>query len=483
MQTISAQLEGTTLQAFWANLAFTLAVVITQPLYVSASNIIGRKPLLYAAFFLFGLGSLVFALAPNMEVVIAGRLVAGLGGGGLDVLNEVLMCDITTLKERPLWMGIAATPMAVGVILGPIVGALLTDYVSWRWLGWMNLPLTAISAGLAFFFMDLRPLEGSARSRMSRLDWRGMGLFAAGSTMFALPLSWAGSLYPWSSWRTILPLVIGLAILLLFGVYESRPAEPVVPYRFFKSRTTVAIIVGGFFHGMVLYPLTLYMPLFFQAVNLESSMESAVSMLPSACVLIAFSIISGVVILRIRRYLWLLWAAWVFMSLGTGLFALWDGASSAAAYAGYQSIVGIGLGILFGGVPALAIQASVSDPDDQGFAIGIMVSFRLFGALVGLAVSASAFSSVFSRSFASLEPFPSALSVLQDPGAAVNFIPHLRDLNLDADAMDAVRAVYNNCMRAIWYIMTGFGVLGFASSLLVEELSIETQEVGRQHLE
>lgn len=471
------------MQAFWANLAFMLAVVVTQPLYVSASNMIGRKPLLYTAFFLFGVGSLVFALAPNMRVVIAGRLIAGLGGGGLDVLNEVLMCDITTLKERPLWMGIAAMPMAVGVILGPIVGALFTEYVSWRWLGWINLPLTAISAGLAFFFMDLKPLEGSLLSRLRRLDWYGMGLFTVGSTLFSLPLSWAGSLYPWSSWRTIVPLVIGFVILVAFGIYEKRVAEAVVPYRFFKSRTTVAVMIGAFFHGMVLYSLTLYMPLFFQAVNLESSIGSAVTLLPTAFVLIAFSIISSVVIQYLRRYIWLLWAAWLLMSVGTGLFALWDGNSSTAEYAGYQCIVGIGLGILFGGVPALAIQASVSDPDDQGFAIGLMVSIRLFGALVGLAVGASTFSSVFARSIVSLEPLPSALSGLRDSGAAVNFVPHLRDLDLAPEVLDAVRGVYNDCMRAIWYIMTGFSVVGLISSLLVEELSIESDEVGRQHLE
>lgn len=112
IQTISSQLKGTTLQAFWANLAFTLTVVVTQPLYISASYTIGRKPLLYAAFLLLAAGSLVFALVNDMRILIAGRLIQGLGGGGLDVLNEVLMCDIITLQERPLCISILAIPMA-----------------------------------------------------------------------------------------------------------------------------------------------------------------------------------------------------------------------------------------------------------------------------------------------------------------------------------------------------------------------------------
>lgn len=101
-------------------------------------------------------------------------------------------------------------------------------------------------------------------------------------------------------------LVIGFVVLVSFGIYEKRVAEAVVPCRFFKSRMTVAVMVGAFFHGMVFYLLTLCMPLFFQAVNLESSISSAVTMLPTACVLIAFSIISSIVIQYLRRYIWLL---------------------------------------------------------------------------------------------------------------------------------------------------------------------------------
>ena len=126
---IARELGGTTLETFWANVCFMLAVVVFQPLYMSTSDVLGRKIPLYTAFLLFLIGSLVFALAPNMAAVIVGRAIQGLGGSGLDVLNEIITADMTTLKERPLYLGILAIPMAAGAIMGPPVGALLSQFV------------------------------------------------------------------------------------------------------------------------------------------------------------------------------------------------------------------------------------------------------------------------------------------------------------------------------------------------------------------
>ena len=459
-----------------------LAVVVTQPLYTSASEVIGRKPLLYGAFILFFVGSIVFAVGHSMAVVIVGRLLQGLGGGGLDVLNEVIICDITTLKERPFWLGLLALPMASGSILGPIMGAGFSEYVDWRWIGWINLPLVAISAGCALFFMRLKPIEGTLRSRLARLDWIGMALFTVGCTTFSLSLSWAGALYPWSSWRTILPLVVGLVLLIIFGIYEKRPAEAVIPYRFLTSRTSLATLIGGLMHGIVLYPLLLYLPLFFQSVFLETPLRSAVSILPLCCILIFFSFVIGIVVDHFRRYIWQLWFAWITTAVGTGLFALWDEHSSLAATASFQVLAAIGLGVQFV-VPAVAIPASVAKPEDQGLSVGILVSFRLFGALIGLAVGSTAFSSVFGNRIASLGRLPEAIAILEDPAKAVGFIPYLRTIDLAPDVLDAVRHAYIHAFRAIWYALAAFSVVGFLSSLLVKELSIETEEVGRQHLE
>ncbi|KAI1291195.1 MFS general substrate transporter [Xylaria venustula] len=479
---ITRELHGTSLDGFWANLTFLLAVVVTQPLYVSASDVIGRKPLLNAAFLFFAVGSIVFATAHSMAVVIVGRFIQGLGGGGLDVLNEILICDITTLKERPLWLGLLSVPLAIGSILGPIVGALFTQYVTWRWIGWINLPLLAVGFALAAYALRLRPIEGSLLTRLRRLDWVGMLLFSVGSAAFTLPLSWGGSLYPWSSFRTILPLVIGVLVLILFAFYEAWPAEPVMPHRLFHSRTAVATLLGGFIHGLVLYPLLLYLPLFFQAVYLELPLQAAVSILPLAAVLIGFTAISGFTVEHLRHYRWQLWVGWAAIAVGVGLFALWDNNFSRAETASFQVLAAIGLGIHFV-VPALAMQASAPKVEDQGLAVGTLVSFRLFGALIGLAIGSAIFNNSFSKSIALLDPLPQSVAILDNSASAIEFIPNLRDVDIPPELRDGIRMAYNDAMRNLWYFLAAASALGFFVSFLIKNLSIETEDVGRQHME
>lgn len=453
-----------------------------QPIYTSTSDVLGRKLPLYVAFFFFGLGSIVFAVAKSMSIVILGRVLMGLGGGGIDVLNEVIVADITTMKERASYLGLLSIPMAAGCILGPILGALFSEYVDWRWIGWINLPLIGIALPLAIFFLRLKPLDHSFGTRLKRLDWIGMLLFAIGSTLFTVPLSWADSQYPWSSFRTILPLVVGVIVLVIFGVYERRPQEPVFPYRIFASRTAAVTLLGSFIHGMTLYSLLFYLPLFFQSVYLQTPLESAVLILPFCAVVMAFTGIAAYAVDYIRKYRWEIWLGWIFLTVGAGLFSLWDRHTSVAARASYQVICGIGVGTLFT-VPPIPMQASAPNVEDQGLAVGILVSFRLFGALIGLAISATTFASVFQGSIAPVSSLlPESLAALRDGSQAVAFIPTLRQVqgSVSPEILDAVLEAYQNSMQSIWYILAAFGALGFVASLLTKELSLEGEDVGRQ---
>ncbi|EEA22325.1 hypothetical protein TMatcc_008236 [Talaromyces marneffei ATCC 18224] len=481
---ITSDLNGTSLSAFWAGISFVLAVVIVQPIYTSVSDVLGRKVALYTGFILFTIGSIIFAVAHSMSILILGRVIQGLGGGGLDVLNEIIIADITTLKERPLYLGLMSVPMAIGTALGPILGAVFSENVTWRWIGWINLPIIAVSAPLAVLFLHLKPIEKSIWSRLASLDWIGLALFAIGITIFALPLSWGGALYPWSSWRTIVPLVIGIAILAVFAVYEARPAQPVFPYRIFRSRTAVVTLLGSFIHGMVLYTLLFYMPLFFESVFLETSLGSAISMLPLLCMVTAFSGLAAWVVEYVRHYRWEIWLGWVMLTAGTGLFAIWDAQSSLAIKASFQVIAGIGMGSLFTVLP-MPMQASAPTAEDQGLAVGVLVSFRLFGALVGLAIGSTAFSSTFGYGIAGLgSNLPEAVAILKDPNQAIGFIPHLRQFqNLSPEELHAIQSVYRDSMQTIWYILTGFCAFGFLTSLLTASLTLETEELGRQHFD
>ncbi|KAF7513293.1 hypothetical protein GJ744_009714 [Endocarpon pusillum] len=457
---ITNDLHGTTLEAFWTNLSFILALVITQPIYTNVSDVLGRKIPLNIAFLLFFVGSIVFAVANTMPVLLGGRILQGLGGGGLDVLAEVILADLTTLKERPLYLGLFALPMAGGGICGPVIGAALSEFVHWRWIGWINLPISAVGFGLNFFFLRLRPIDQSFRSKLRRLDWMGMLLFAVGSTTFSLPLSWAGSMYPWSSWRTIVPLIFGAIIIVSFGIYEARPVEPIFPYRLFQNITAVTTIIGATIHGIILYSIMLYAPLFFQAVMLQAPFKSAISVLPASVSIIVFSIFSAIAVEVLRRYRWVVISSWVFSAVG----------------------IGIGVGTHFT-VLTIPMQASLARVDDMGLAAGIIVCFRLFGALIGLAICASVFNNIFEQQIQPLRPLPPSIAVLEDAREAIGFIPALRLVALEPVRLEQITEVYRSSLKAVFLTLSGFGVVGFLTSLFTKELTLESEELGRQQLE
>lgn len=124
-----------------------------------------------------------------------------------------------------------AIPMALGTIAGPLMGAAFTEYVTWRWLGWVNLPLLGIDVVLAVLFLRLKPIDEPLRAPFACVDWVGSVVFALGASALAPPLSWADNLYAWSLWRIIVPLAVGIATLVCFGFYEAKPQVPLFPRR------------------------------------------------------------------------------------------------------------------------------------------------------------------------------------------------------------------------------------------------------------
>lgn len=483
-QTIATQLHGSTLEALWANTSYMLATLVFQPIYTGISDIIGRKPPLYAALVLFLAGSVVFAVAQSMAVVILGRVLQGAGAGGIDVFCEIIVTDITTLQERPLYLGILAVPVAVAAMSGPWIGAVFSEYLSWRWIGWINLPLTAAGLVLIFFFLRLRRVSDNLLRDLAGVDWAGMALFLVGCTAFVLPISWGGAMFPWAAWQTLVPLILGAVVLLFFVWYESRPARPIVPYHIFGSTTAVVTLVGAFIEGMAMYVLLQYIYLLFQAVYLDSPLRSSLSVLPFSVLTVAFSAAAAFLVDYTRQYRWNIWFGWVFMTVGIGLLSVLHPGSSLAVRASVQVVAGIGLGILHSNL-AIPMQASVGNVDDSGVALGMMIFFRLFGAVVGLAIASAVFSNIFTEHVTPLLPMlpGDVAELLSNGNDAISFIPQLGTLEVSASMLLSLQGAYLAAMNGIWWVLTGFSGLGFVSSLFMKGLSLERDDLGRQQLE
>ena len=475
-QIIARDLNGSSLESFWAGISFLLTSVLFQPLSTSCSDIFGRKPILYICIGVFGLGAIVFGTASSMKILIISRAIQGIGGGGLETLSEIILTDMTTLKERALWTGVLGFVWAAGSVMGPLLGAVFSEYASWRWIGWINLPLLAVAIVLIPPFLTLQTIKLSIKAKIRQLDWLGFSLFLAGLTSFVLGITMGGVLYAWTSWRILLPIILGLLVLTAFFMYESKPVEPMIPYRIFKNRTGILALLAALLHGIILFGVLFYIPIYFEGVIGDKPLRGATEALALSLTVTPMAIIAAFAIDHVRRYCWAVWTGWALTAAGMGLLSLLTPSSSQVARTSLQTVAGIGLGMLF---PALSIpmQASVN-VDDNGLAIGTFVFARQLGAVFGLVLGSAIFTNLFSRDLP--QSLPDELSELRNSGNAEGFITRLRSFSLQPFELEPVLQTYSSALNGVWYALAAVGGLAFLMTLFMEDISLENESTGKQ---
>ncbi|OJD38800.1 mfs multidrug transporter [Diplodia corticola] len=474
---IAEDVGATSLESFWMTISFMLASVALQPVHTAFSDIFGRKPVLFLCCVLFTAGLIVFGLARSPAAIITGRTIQGMGGGGLEALSEVILTDLTTLKERPLYLGILSFFWATAGAVGPPVGGALAQYASWRWLAWINLPFMGIAMVLIPLFLTLQQDRSSASSKLRRVDWIGIALFIAAVTLLLVPLTCGGNAIAWNSAGTIVSLVIGGSCLVLFVFAESRAQEPMMPPRVINTPMLAATMLGSLLHGIAMWCILYYAPLFFESVFGHDPLQSAVDGFSFAFTATPAAILTAFLIDAVRRYLWGIALGWTLATSGAGAMTLL--AVDASVTAGRALLVpaGLGLGMLY---PALAmpVQPAVG-ADLAGVATGTLCFFRSLGMTLGLAIG----SAVFSNRFAALLR-DSGLADLDgfDSGArdAVGFIPHLREHDLSPADLLALRKVYAASFRSICVALSVVAGVGLLATVFIKDMSIESEDEGRQ---
>lgn len=411
-----------------------------------------------------------------MKVLILGRTIQGIGGGGLEALCEIILTDITTLKERALWIGILGFVWAAGSVMGPLVGGVFSEYATWRWIAWINLPLLGVAVVLIPPFLNLRPIKLSMKEKIRQLDWIGIPLFIAGMTSFVLGITWGGVLFPWASWKTLLPLILGIVVLLVFVAYESQPVEPMIPYRILTNKNGAIALVGAFLHGIIVFGVVFYLPIYFEGVVGDKPLRGAVEALPLSLTVTPFAIVAAFGIDYVRRYCWAVWTGWILTTVGMGLMSLIALGSSQASRSGLQIVAGTGLGTLF---PALSIPMQASAKvDDNGLAIGTLVFARQLGSIIGLALGSAIFTNLFNKALPA--KLPDQLLELRDGNNAVNVISELRSLGLSFAELTPVLQAYSDALQGVWYALTAIGGVALLASLFMRDMSLENESTGNQ---
>lgn len=239
----------------WIANAYFLTMTAFQPLYGQTANIFGRRSLTLLAVLLFAIGSAIAGAAPNLGALIAGRAIKGIGGGGINILIEIVVADLVPLRERPKFISIIFTAYTIAVVLGPVIGGLLAQRVTWRWIFYLNLPVAGVALVLLAVVLRVQYTKDTMKNSLKRVDLAGNTLLITSVVSVLLALTWGGVDSPWSSWRTILPLVLGLLGIIAFLAIESTTLipEPTMPMRIFSNRTSLGGFALTLIHAMLMY--------------------------------------------------------------------------------------------------------------------------------------------------------------------------------------------------------------------------------------
>lgn len=407
---------GSSYAYVWIANAYFLTTTSLQPLYGQTANIVGRRSLILLAVFLFAAGSAISGTAPSLGALITGRAIQGIGGGGINVLTNIIVADLVPLRERPKYMGIIFIFSTVAVVLGPVIGGLMAERVSWRWIFYMNLPVSVVAWVLLAVFLKVKHVKNSARNSVKRIDLGGNSLLVASVTSVLLALTWGGVKFAWSSWRTLLPLILGLLGLGAFVALESTSliSEPTMPPRLFSNRTSAGSFAITMVSSILMYSLTYFFPVYFQGVLSTSVVDSGVNMLPLACSAMPFAILAAVGVSKTGRY-----RPWFFLggalyAICFGTLTLLDETSSTAFWAGMQCVGGAAAGIL-STTTLPAIQAPFAEAD-QAISTATWAFVRSFGAIWGVAIPAAVFNSRVNDLVASIDD-ASIRNLLSNGGA------------------------------------------------------------------
>jgi EmrB/QacA subfamily drug resistance transporter len=360
----------------WVVTAYLLAATAVTPLFGKLSDIHGRRVMMLIAVAIFIAGSAACALAPNMGVLIAGRALQGIGGGGILPLVHTIIGDLVAPRERARYQAYTAVMFMAASIVGPLLGGILTDYVHWTLIFWINLPL-----GLFALLLTDRYLRRLPRNdRPHKLDVVGGALMVLAALALMLAMAWGGTRHPWTS-PPILGLLAGSALLWLAFTMRLRTApEPFIPLSVLRQGTVTATVIAGFFSIGVVIGLSIFLPLYLELVLGLSPSGSGTALIVFLAAATAGSFLAGRLLARMTRYKRVPVAG---MALGilmlTG-FALKPAGLSLFDVAVLLTVGGIGLGVMYP-VTTTVVQNAV-EPHQLGIATGALNFFRLLGGAI-----------------------------------------------------------------------------------------------------
>ncbi|HCT78255.1 MAG TPA: MFS transporter [Micromonosporaceae bacterium] len=453
----------------WVVTAYVLGTTVSTPIWGKLGDLYGRKRVFLTSIGLFILGSMLSGAAGEfawlneqvgpMTQLIMFRAFQGLGAGGLMVGAFALIGDLVSPRDRGKYQGAMGGIMALSMIAGPLVGGLITDHASWRWIFYMNIPLAGAALFILITFLHLPP-----KRTEHKIDWLGAGLLAVGITAIVLITTWGGKDYAWTS-ATILGLgALGIVSIAAFIWVQNRVAEPILPLALFKNRNFSLVSGIGFLVGFGLFGAISFLPLYQQTVQGASATNSGLLLLPMMLGVMTTSMVIGRMITKTGKYRIFPIIGGVVMIVAMLLLTKLDTDTSKLESTVYMVILGLGMGFLMQ-TTMLISQNSVEVKD-----LGVASSTATFARSIGGSFGVALFGAVFTdrmRSDITSSLGPQAAQMVDEAGG--NFQP--------GQLEQLATPVREGLLHGIAYGMSGLFWWALAFAIVIPVLAWFVKEV------
>ena len=460
LPTIVGDLKGGSHIA-WVITAYLLATTVSTPLWGKLGDQYGRKIFFQAAIVIFLVGSVLSGLSHSMIELIAFRAIQGLGAGGLMVGAQAIVGDIVSPRERGRYVVQFGAVFGVASIVGPLLGGVFVDNLTWRWIFYINVPI-----GIIALIVVASQVPGKLRRVHHVIDYLGTIVLALAATSFILLTSLGGTTYPWSSAPIWILGVCGVVLVGVFVLVERRAAEPVLPLHLFRLRAFSVTSIVGFIVGFAMFGAITYLPAFFQVVRGISPTLSGVQLLPLMAGLLLVSIGSGQIISRTGKYRFWPIAGTAFMTLGLFLLSRMGVGTSSLLDSLYMLVLGMGIG---GVMQVLVIIVQNAVPHSElGVATSGATFFRSIGGSFGTAIFGAIFSNVLIGNLASHlhgVHLPAGFSSADATPALLSHLP--------AAIHAGFVAGYAESIQTVFIVAVPIAALAFLASWLIPQVELK----------
>jgi EmrB/QacA subfamily drug resistance transporter len=382
LPTIIPDLGGSQSIYTWIVTAELLAMTATVPLWGKLADLVDQKLLIQLSFGAFVVGSVLAGASQDTTMLIVARVLQGVGAGGLTALVQIVMAAMIPPRELGRYAGVFGAIFAVGTVAGPLVGGVLVDtsWLGWRWCFFLGVPFTLVAMVLIARTLHLPAVA----RRRAHVDWPGALLLTAGVCTLLIWVSLAGNSFDWASVETALMVGGSLLLLGLAVAVEVRSPEPIIPLGMFRNRTVTLAIVASALVGIAMFGGTVFLSQYFQVALGYSPTEAGLLSLPLVAGLLVSSTVAGALITKSGRWKRWLVAGGVLMTVGFGLLATIDAATSIWVLSGYMVVLGAGVGMLMQNL-VLAAQNDVPAAE-LGTTTSVISFFRSLGGTIGVSV-------------------------------------------------------------------------------------------------